>query len=148
MSSADGALLALSTLFSRNILPFFRKTSPDPKKELLYSRLVVIVFALVTTVIGISYPHAFLLMNFGFDSLLAGLFVPLTLALYWKKITVNGFFAGVISGILIRVILSGILEGWSMETVMYPEKWYLYTMIAPLVNLIFTVSVSLMEKKN
>ena len=147
MSSADGALLALSTLFTRNILPFFRKKTADPKKELLYSRLVVVIFAVVTTIIGISYPHAYLLMNFGFDSLLAGLFVPLTLAIYWKRTTEKGFFAGVISGILVRVILSGFLEGWSMETVMYPEKWYLYTMIAPLVNLVFTVSVSLMEKK-
>ena len=147
MSSADGALLALSTLFTRNILPCFRKTSSDPKKELNYSRLVVIVFAIITTVIGIYYPHAFLLMNFGFDCLLAGLFIPLTLAIYWKKISVKGFFTGIISGILVRVVLSGILEGWTLETVMYPEKWYLYTMIAPLVNLVFTVSVSLMEKK-
>ena len=148
MSSADGALLALSTLFSRNILPFFRKSSPEPKRELLLSRLVVVVFAVITTIIGISYPHAYLLMNFGFDSLLAGLFVPLTLALYWERTSEKGFFAGVISGILIRVILSGILEGWSMESVMYPEKWYLYTMIAPLVNFLFTVTVSLLEKKD
>ncbi|MDC7233760.1 MAG: sodium:solute symporter family protein [Spirochaetales bacterium] len=147
MSSADGALLALSTLFSRNILPFFRKASADEKKELLICRLVVVVFAVLTTVIGIAYPNAFLLMNFGFDSLLAGLFVPLTLGIYWKRTSVKGFFAGVISGILVRVVLSGFLEGWTLETVMYPEKWYLYTMIAPLVNLLFTVSVSLLEKK-
>jgi solute:Na+ symporter, SSS family len=146
MSSADGALLALSTLFSRNILPFFRKEKPDIKNELLYSRLVVVVFAIVTTVIGIGYPHAFLLMNFGFDSLLAGLFVPLTLAIYWKGVTTKGFFAGVISGILVRVILSGFIEGWSFENIMYPEKWYVYTMIAPLVNLLFIVTVSLIDK--
>ena len=147
MSSADGALLALSTLFTRNILPFFRKTSSDSRKELTYSRIVVIIFAVITTVIGICYPHAFMLMNFGFDCLLAGLFIPLTLAIYWEKISVKGFFTGTISGILVRVVLSGILEGWTLETVMYPEKWYLYTMIAPLVNLVLTVSVSLMEKK-
>ena len=109
--------------------------------------LWVVVFALITTLIGISYPHAFYLMNFGFDSLLAGLFVPLTLGIYWKRTSTRGFFAGVLSGILVRVFLSGFLEGWTMETVMYPEKWYLYTMIAPLVNLVFTVSVSLMENK-
>ncbi len=146
MSSADGALLALSTLFSRNILPFFRKEKLDDKTELRYSRLVVVIFAIVTTVIGIGYPHAFLLMNFGFDSLLAGLFVPLTLAIYWKGATAKGFFAGVISGILVRVILSGFIEGWSFETVMYPEKWYIYTMIAPLVNLLFMVAVSLIDR--
>ncbi len=146
MSSADGALLALSTLFTRNILPFFRKKNPDDKTQLLYSRLVVVLFAIVTTLIGIGFPHAFLLMNFGFDSLLAGLFVPLTLAIYWKGVTTKGFFAGVISGILVRVILSGLIEGWSFETVMYPEKWYIYTMVAPCVNFLFIVTVSLIDK--
>ena len=143
MSSADGALLALSTLFTRNILPLFMPRNKDEKKQLTISRIVVIVFAILTTVIGISYPHAFLLMNFGFDSLLAGLFIPLTLALYWKGINTAGFFTGVISGILVRVLLSGLMEGWSLEMVMYPEKWYIYTLAAPLANLAVTIIVSL-----
>lgn len=143
VSSADGALLALATLFTRNILPLVLPRNKDEKKQLGISRIVVIVFAVLTTVIGISYPHAFLLMNFGFDSLLAGLFVPLTLALYWKGIHTAGFFSGVITGILVRVILSGLLEGWSLEMVMYPEKWYIYTLAAPLANLAVTILVSL-----
>ncbi len=142
MSSADGALLALSTLFTRNILPLVMPRNKDEKKQLMISRIVVVVFAVLTTVIGISYPHAFLLMNFGFDSLLAGLFIPLTLALYWNRINTAGFFCGVLTGILVRVLLSGFLEGWSLEMVMYPEKWYIYTMTAPLANLAVTIIVS------
>lgn len=144
MSSADGALLALSTLFTRNILPLIRPEGTDGKKQLLLSRGVVLCFALLTTLIGIGYPHAFMLMNFGFDSLLAGLFIPLTLAIYWSKVSRAGFFAGVFTGIMIRVILSGFFEGWTLETVMYPEKWYIYTIIAPIANLVALTAASLL----
>lgn len=145
MSSADGALLALSTLFTRNILPLFRKreeSALDGKRELRYARLAVVAFAIITTVIGVSFPYAFLLMNFGFDALLAGLFVPLTLAIYWKKANTPGFLAGVTTGIGVRVILSGLLEGWTLESITYPERWYIYTLAAPLANMVIMVLVS------
>jgi len=80
---------------------------------------------------------------FGFDVLLAGLFIPLTLGIYWKKMNGPGFIAGVLVGVFARVVLSGILEGWSFETVMYPMQWYVYTLCAPLENLIAVVAVSL-----
>ncbi len=143
MSSTDGALLALSTLFTKNILrDSFRASLPE-KRVVLIGRIVVVVFAVVTTLIGINYPYVFLLMNFGFDTLLAGLFVPLTLGIYWKRANDAGFFAGVATGVFVRVILAGILEGWGFETVMYPANWYIYTVVAPIANLVAMVSVSL-----
>jgi len=145
MSSADGALLALSTLFSRNIVPVISRGRQKETGGLALSRLVVVLFAVLTTLIGTRVPRAFLLMNFGFDCLLAGLFVPLTLGIYWKRAGTAGFFAGALSGIFVRIILSGLLEGWSFEAVMYPEKWYIYTMVAPVANLLAMVTVSLIQ---
>lgn len=152
MSSADGALLALSTLFSRNILPFFRAYSKNSRtnesRELLYARIVVVVFAVLTTIIGTGFPQAFLLMNFGFDCLLAGLFIPLTLSIYWRRSNTTGFFLGVVTGITVRVVLSGILEGWTLETITYPERWYVYTIAAPLANLCMMVIGSLVTPRS
>lgn len=147
MSSIDGALLALSTLFTKNILQDYVKSDISEKRLLLYGRVAVVVFAIITALIGVNFPHVFLLMNFGFDCLLAGLFVPLTLGIYWKGANRSGFYAGITTGIFLRVVLSGIIEGWGFETVMYPENWYIYTIIAPLANLVAMVTVSIASRR-
>jgi Na+/proline symporter len=97
--------------------------------------------------VSIGYPFVFLLIVFGFDLLLAGLFIPLTLGIYWKKANEFGCIAGIAAGIFVRVLLAGLLEGWAFETVMYPEQWYIYTLAAPLVNLVAIVIVSLLTQK-
>jgi len=148
MSCADGALLAISTLFSKNVIKDWIKPELTDKELLKWARILIVAVAIIPTVIALNYPHAYLMMNFGFDCLLAGLFVPLTLGIYWRKANSAGAIAGFIVGIVVRVILAGILEGWAFETVMYPANWYMYTAIAPLANLAAMIIVSLATQKS
>ena len=123
MSCADGGILAISTLL-RNVIKDVIKPDISDLSLLKWGRFIVLIFSILVVLVAIGYPYVFLLVMFGFDILLAGLFIPLTLGIYWKKANQYACIAGIIAGIFVRVVLSGILEGWTFETLMYPEKWY------------------------
>lgn len=147
MSCADGGILSISTLFTKNVIKDVINPDISDKDLLKWGRIVIFLFAVLVVLVSIGYPFVFLLIVFGFDLLLAGLFIPLTLGIYWKKANEFGCIAGIAAGIFVRVLLAGLLEGWAFETVMYPEQWYIYTLAAPLVNLVAIVIVSLLTQK-
>jgi len=147
MSCADGGILAISTLFTRNVIKDVIKPDISDNSLLKWERLIVLIFSILVVLVAIGYPHVFLLTMFGFDVLLAGLFIPLTLGIYWKQSNQIGCIAGIIAGVFVRVVLSGILEGWTFETLMYPEQWYIYTLAAPAANLVVMAVVSLATQK-
>ncbi len=148
MSCADGGILAISSLFTRNVIKDVIKPDISDDSLLKWGRFIVLLFSILVVLVAIGYPYVFLLVMFGFDILLAGLFIPLTLGIYWKKSNQIGCIAGILAGIFVRVVLSGILEGWSFETLMYPEQWYVYTLAAPAVNLLVMAVVSLATQKS
>jgi len=148
MSCADGGILAISTLFTKNVIKDVIKPDIRDKGLLRWGRIIILIFAILVVLLSLGFPYVFLLTMFGFDLLLAGLFMPLTLGIYWKKANQPGLIAGVIVGVLVRVVLSGIIEGWSFETVMYPYAWYIYTLAAPAANGVAMVIVSLATQKS
>ena len=148
MSCADGGILAISTLFTKNVIKDVINPDIDDKQLLNAGRLVILGFAVLVVLVSLGFPYVFLLTMFGFDLLLAGLFIPLTLGIYWKGANQPGMIAGVIAGVFIRVVLSGILEGWDFETIMYPYQWYVYTLAAPAANAVLMVVVSLATRKS
>ncbi len=148
MSCADGGILSISTLFTKNVIKDVVKPDISDDNLLKWGRIVIAIFSILVVLVSIGYPFVFLLIVFGFDLLLAGLFIPLTLGIYWKKANQTGCIAGIVTGIFVRVVLSGIIEGWSFETVMYPMEWYIYTLAAPAANLVVMVLVSLITQKS
>jgi solute:Na+ symporter, SSS family len=148
MSCADGGILTISTLFTKNVIKDAIKPDIGDKQLLFWGRIIILIFAVLVVLVSIGFPFVFLLVMFGFDLLLAGLFIPLTLGIYWKKANQPGAIAGIIAGIFVRVVLSGILEGWGFETVMYPFAWYVYTLAAPGANLVVMIIVSLATQKS
>ncbi len=147
MSAADAALLSVSSLISKNIFKDYLKPEASDKSVLKVTRWAILAVTIVALVIGLVYPEVFLLMSFSFDIVLASLFVPLTLGIWWKKANTTGALAGMLSGALFRIITPGIIEGWNFESITYPLTWYWYTVFAPVVCLIVMVVVSLATAK-
>ncbi len=149
LSTADGGLLGVSSVFGRNILQrnilqIWRKeyTAEDRKaldsKLLMATRLAAIPIMIGSIYMAIIRPEPGILLVLAFDVVFAGCFVPLTLGLYWKKANTPGALAAFIIGSVLRLILYYKI----------PEHLAgLDTMIPPVVSLLVMVPVSLMTQE-
>ena len=145
LSTADGGLLGVSSVFGRNFLQrnilkiWKRHYTPEDRKVLDRRLLWVTRGSAVPIMAGsiwmaIVKPEPGILLVLAFDVVFAGCFIPLTLGLYWKKANVPGALAGFLIGSALRLYL--------FYTI--PEHLAgLDTMIPPLVSLIVMVPVSL-----
>ena len=87
-------------------------------------------------------------MAFGFDLIMSSLFACMTLGLYWKKANRYGAIAGILAGLMVRVVGSGIENGFSLEGICSSApSWYIYTLAAPIVSFIVMWAVSLATQK-
>lgn len=148
MSAAATALLALSGMISMNIYRDVINPDASHATQVRVTRILVLVLGIVATVIALTYPNAAELSAFGFDLILASLFGAMTLGLFWKKTNAAGAAAGMIAGILFRVIGAAIDSGEiSLAAMAYPAHWYYFTLLSPLVSIVTTVIVSLATQK-
>jgi Na+/proline symporter len=150
LSTADGGLLGVSSVFGRNflqrnILQMWKKEhSADDRrlldrKLLFATRMAAIPIMLGSIFMAIIKPEPGILLVLAFDVVFAGCLVPLTLGLYWKKANAPGALAAFLVGSALRLILF-----YSI-----PEHLAgLDTMIPPVVSLIVMVPVSLMTQKS
>lgn len=147
MSAADAALLSVASIVSKNIYKDTLKPDASDKSVLKVTRWMILAVTVVALIVGVLYPEVYLLTAFSFDLVLACLFIPLTLGLWWKKANATGALAAMLVGAAYRIIAPGIVEGFSFETITYPVTWYYYTVFAPIIALIVMVVVSLMTQK-
>lgn len=126
MSTCDGAILALGTVFSHNIVrnvPKLFNTSKEwitEKNLLIMARLATIPFAFTAMTIASFYQSSKpsgatgYLLIVAFDVVLAGCVVPLVAALYMEKPSANAGFIAIIAGTSLRIILEFSLpkDGW------------------------------------
>jgi Na+/proline symporter len=109
MSTSDGAILALGTVFSHNIMRHF--TGLSDKNLLLVSRLATIPFAFCAMLIAAFYQSSHsagatgYLLIVAFDVVLAGCIVPLFACFYVDKPSPNAALFSVVGGTLARIIL-------------------------------------------
>ncbi|MCK4793500.1 MAG: hypothetical protein KAV87_57760 [Desulfobacteraceae bacterium] len=149
MSAADSALLALSGMISKNIYMDIFRPDCSPKRLLLVSRLVVVCVTIVAGAIALYFPYAGLLVAFAFDLMMACLLAPLILGIFWKKTNSYGAVAGMFIGLVFRVIVSGLIEGFNFEGITYPAHWYYFAVFSPVLSTIAVVLVSsLTQRKN
>ena len=113
------------------------------------TRILVLGMGIVATTIAITYPNAAELSAFGFDLILASLLGAMTLGLFWKKANSIGAACGMLSGMLFRVIGAAIDSGEvSLVAMAYPEHWYYFTLLSPLISFATIIIVSLATQKN
>jgi Na+/proline symporter len=115
MSTADGAILAMGTVFSHNLmrqLDFKWPNLVNSDNLLLMARLSTIPFTLASTLIGAYYRSSDsaagatgYLLIVAFDIVLATVVVPLFGCFYTKNPSPRAAFCSIIFGILTRVIL-------------------------------------------
>ena len=120
MSTSDGAILALGTVFSHNVVRHFVEF--DDTKLLMISRIVTVPFAFIAMAIASAYQSDHpsgatgYLLIVAFDIVLAGCIVPLFAAFYWPfgKPSPSAALCAVVGGTLLRVILEVSLpkDGW------------------------------------
>ena len=109
MSTSDGAILALGTVFSHNIMRHF--VSISEKNLLLIARLATIPFAFAAMLVAAFYQSSHsagatgYLLIVAFDVVLAGCIVPLFACFYVDKPSPNAALFSVVGGTLLRVIL-------------------------------------------
>jgi len=104
MSTADGAIVALGTVFSHNLL---RKTGRVTNENLLQAaRAGTLVFSVLAGLVAMTKPNetAYFLIV-AFDCVLASGVVPLFALVYWKGIKPEAGFCSLVSGAVTRIVL-------------------------------------------
>jgi len=106
MSTADGAIVAMGTVFSHNVLRKIGGWFENDSNLLTMARVSTLLWACIATIIAASKPSEtgyFLLV--AFDIVLAGGVVPLFAAVYWKNIKPVAGFSALLGGTLCRAVL-------------------------------------------
>ena len=99
MSSASGALLAPSSLFTENVLrPFIPHMGE--RDLLLVMRLVLVIFGLAVMAFALaSEASIYQMVQNAYKVTLVSAFAPLALGMYWKRATAAGAVLAVVLGI-------------------------------------------------
>jgi len=111
MSTASGTLLAPSVTFTENILRNFLPNMTD-KQLLLYTRLTVFVFTIMVIInAAASDGNIHAMVENAYRITLAGVFVPLTAGLFWRRASNFGCTLSIVLG----------LGSWLLLEILYPE---------------------------
>ena len=148
MSAAATANIALSGIISKNLVKDLFIPNMSSHSLMQATRVVILLVGILATFIAIGMPSVFILITFGFDLILACLFAPLTLGLFWKGANGTGAIAGMAAGFLSRVLFAGMINGFTLEGIGSPQEgWYYFTLSAPCISAIVMVVVSLLTQK-
>jgi len=126
MSTADGAILAMGTVWSHNITRQLDSWYPSlvtPENLLTVARLSTIPFSLAATIIASETRQTGYLLIVAFDIMLAGVVAPLFGCFYTKNPSPRAAFLAVLAGVITRVVLEFALpkDGLLILPFDYPE---------------------------
>src|SRR5262245_63874093 len=105
LSTASGALLAPTALFTENALkPFFPGMSD--RRFLMTVRTVLVLFSMTALIFALnSRSTMYEMVQNAYKVTLVGAFVPLAAGLFWKRATAQGAFASIGLGIGCWIIM-------------------------------------------
>lgn len=145
MSTANGALLAMGSVFSRNILHrkimrgLLKREGLNDKSLLWATRVFVVPVMLGGMILGYLVPAPGVLVILTFDLVFSGLFACLLFGVYWRKANAAGAVACIIVGVTLRIGLFFAIP---------PEYAGLDTLIPPVISAVVFVGVTLATQKN
>ncbi len=117
LSTADGLLLAIANALSHDIYYRMVDKHASTARRLTIARILLIGVAALAATVAISKPSDILSMvAWAFSLAAAGLFVPLTLGVWWKRTTSLGAILGMITGF-------GICIYYLVGTRYFPESF-------------------------
>jgi SSS family solute:Na+ symporter len=103
MSSADSALLAASSILSKNVLPLV-KPDPPARLVLMVARWGIPFFGIVAILIALRIQEVFNLLVDANILGLAAIIVPFILGIHWRKANRSGALAGMFAGLFVWVV--------------------------------------------
>lgn len=111
MSTANGGLLAISSVISRNLIQrdilrgLQKKPGMEDKKLLMTTRIFTIPMMVAAFILAYMLPQPGIYLILAFDIVFAGALAPLTLGLFWKKANMPAAVASLIAGTILRLVL-------------------------------------------
>lgn len=99
MSTSDSSILAGASVFTQNILPFFKKSMTD-KDSLRWTRIAVVASGIISVTIALLAATIYRLAMVAWSLLLVGVFAPFAFGMYWKKANRSGAIASLLAGFL------------------------------------------------
>ena len=97
LSTSSGAMLAPATVIGENLIKPYAKDLSD-KRLLLYTRLSVILVALVSCYFAFDDADIVGLVEASLSLILVCLFAPFTFGLFWNKATTAGAWSAIVLG--------------------------------------------------
>ena len=111
MSTANGGLLAISSVISRNLIQrdvlrgIMKKPGMEDKKLLRTTRIATIPMMIAAFILASQLPQPGIYLVVAFDIVFAGALAPLTLGLFWRKANMPAAIASLIGGTVLRLVL-------------------------------------------
>jgi len=134
LSTADGVLMACSSVFTRNVVQRNFPSLIPSHRLLAFSRLCLVPLTVLACILAIARPDPGDLLVLAFEVVLAGCFVPLALGIYWKRAHASAAFWAILIPSVLRVVLYFVT----------PAEWAgLDTLLPPVVSLLIFVPLSL-----
>src|SRR5690606_4606470 len=117
MSSASGALLAPTSLFTENVLrPFVPRMSE--RQFLFIMRVVLVLFGLGVMAFALaSDASIYQMVQNAYKVTLVSAFAPLVMGIYWRRSSTRGALAGVVAGLLSWLAM----EAFAAEALVPPQ---------------------------
>src|SRR5581483_11190838 len=144
MSTANGGLLAISSVMSRNIIQrdimkrILKRPGMNDKKLLMTTRIFTVPMMIAAFILGYVLPQPGIYLVLAFDIVFAGAWAPLTLGLFWRKANMPAAIASLIIGSAIRLVLFFAIP---------PDLAGLDTMIPPPISFAIFIGVALATQK-
>ena len=115
LSTASGALLAPTALFTENVIrPLFGQQMSD-KRFLLLLRVTLVVFTSAVLVFALNNTSTmYEMVQNAYKVTLVGAFVPLAAGIFWKRATTQGALLSALAGLAVW----GLCEAFYAEAVM------------------------------
>ncbi len=108
LSTASGALLAPTSLFTENVLRPFVPHMSD-RQFLLTLRIILVTFTACALLFALnSTSTMYEMVQNAYNVTLAGAFVPLVAGAYWKRATTQGALFSSIGGILVWLVAQNV----------------------------------------
>jgi Na+/proline symporter len=144
MSTANGGLLAISSVISRNIIQrdimrrVLKRKGMEDRKLLMTTRIFTIPMMAAAFILGYLLPQPGIYLVLAFDIVFAGALAPLTLGLFWRKANMPAAIASLLVGSSLRLLMFFIIP---------PEYAGLDTLIPPPIAFTVFIVVALATQK-
>jgi SSS family transporter len=153
MSTSDSSILAGASVFTENILPYFRPNLSE-KAQLRSTRILVFAIGLISLLVALFAATIYKLSVFAWTIILVGVFAPFALGMYWRKANHTGALAGFIGGwVTWMAALAYYYFNYTMaanpgdtETAIW-DGAYIASVPAFIMSIILVVVVSLLTQK-